>query len=60
MTNEERLEERLIDAHKRGYYSKVMSKVSDIKIKKPRLNRYDLWDLALNECKNEWEQNNKQ
>jgi hypothetical protein len=59
MTNEERLEERLIDAHKRGYYNEVLSKVSDIKNKKPKLNRYDIWDLALNECKSKWEQNIK-
>jgi hypothetical protein len=30
MTNEERVEERLIHAHERGYYYKVMSQVKDM------------------------------
>jgi len=56
MTNEERLEARLIDAHSRGYYDDAVEKVSELRNLYPRLNRYDIYDLALNECKSKWEQ----
>ena len=39
MTNEERIEERLIHAHERGYYHKVMEKV-----RYKRVGRRSKWD----------------
>ncbi len=56
MTNEERLEARLIDAHSRGYYEEAVKKAGELRNLNPRLNRYDLYDLALNECKSKWEE----
>ncbi len=58
MTNEERLEERLIDAHSRGYYEKVLKRTQELRENHPKMIRYDLFDLALNECKSEWELKN--
>jgi|TARA_R110001606_G_C15318677_1_gene644437 hypothetical protein len=58
MTNEDRLEERLIDAHKRGYYDKVITKIKELKITHPRMNIYDRYDKACNEYKSVWEKNN--
>ena len=59
MTNEDRLEERLIDAHRRGYYNKVIENVNKLKESHPKMNFYDRYDLVINECKEEWEKNNK-
>ena len=36
MTNEERLEGRLIDAHRRGYYDKVIEKINELKQTHPK------------------------
>ena len=54
MTNEERIEERLIHAHERGYYSQVLKRVEKIKTEHPKMNRYDLYELACTESKEEW------
>ena len=59
MTNEERLEERLIDAHNRGYYNNVMTMIKDLKQTYPKKSAYELYDLACNECKRNWLDNNK-
>lgn len=60
MTNEQRLEERLIHAHERGYYSKVLEKVEKIKWENPKMGLYERFDLACTESKQEWlqKQNN--
>lgn len=54
MTNEERIEERLIHAYERGYYNKVLEKVKEIKQKNPKLDRYELYEMACSESKQEW------
>ena len=54
MTNEERIEERLIHAHQRGYYKKVMSRVNEMQKINPKINRYKLYDIICYEYKNEW------
>lgn len=54
MTNEEHLEERLIHAHERGYYSKVISKVDQLKITNPKMSLYERFDTACTESKQEW------
>jgi len=59
MTNEERIEERLIHAHERGYYHKVLDRVSQIKQDNPRMDRYELYELACSECKSEWKKINE-
>jgi hypothetical protein len=46
MTNEERVEERLIHAHQRGYYDKVMSQIKDLEMRNPSENRYRLYDIV--------------
>jgi len=60
MTNEERLEERLIDAHSRGYYSKVINRIEELKHEFPKMNIYDRYDKACNEYKKEWKEMQKQ
>ena len=40
MTNEERIEERLMHAHERGYYHKVIARVNEIKMYNPRIDHY--------------------
>jgi len=59
MTNEERIEERLIHAYERGYYSKVIERVEQIKQKNPKLDRYELYEMACTESKQEWLQQNE-
>lgn len=59
MTNEERIEERLIHAYERGYYNKVLEKVKEIKNKNPKLDRYELYEMACSESKQEWLQQNE-
>ena len=58
MTNEDRLEERLMDAHKRGYYNEVIAKVNELKTTHPKMNIYDRYDKACNEYKSIWEKIN--
>lgn len=59
MTNEERIEERLIHAYERGYYNKVLEKVKEIRNKNPKLDRYELYEIACSESKQEWLQQNE-
>ena len=42
MTNEERVEERLMHAHERGYYNKVMSQIKEMEILNPKMNKYKI------------------
>ena len=60
MTNEERIEERLIHAHERGYYHRVLERVKKIKQINPRIDRYELYETACTESKQEWLQKTKQ
>tara|TARA_R110000822_G_scaffold301615_1_gene425516 strand:+ start:815 stop:1000 length:186 start_codon:yes stop_codon:yes gene_type:complete len=57
MTNEERLEERLIDAHNRGYYDGVITKIKQLKASNPNINIYDAYDQVCDEYKLEWNNN---
>lgn len=59
MTNEQRIEERLIHAHERGYYHRVLERVEKIKQMNPRIDRYELYETACTESKEEWLQKNK-
>jgi len=59
MTNEERIEERLIHAHERGYYHQVLERVEQIKAKNPKIDRYDLYEQACSQSKEEWLQKTK-
>ncbi|MBQ23174.1 MAG: hypothetical protein CMD32_07230 [Flavobacteriales bacterium] len=54
MTNEDRLEGRLFDAHNRGYYDDVLELIRKYKTQYPKKSHYDLYDKALNECKQIW------
>jgi hypothetical protein len=54
MTNEERIEERLIHAHERGYYNEVIERVAEIKKQNPRIDRYEAYELACTQSKQEW------
>jgi hypothetical protein len=54
MTNEERIEERLIHAHERGYYHRVLERVKKIKQMNPKMNHYELYETACTESKEEW------
>ena len=54
MTNEERIEERLIHAHERGYYHKVMDKVREMMKINPKANQYELYETVCDEYKQEW------
>jgi hypothetical protein len=54
MTNEERIEERLIHAHERGYYHKVISRVNEIKLHNPKIDHYEAFEMACTESKQEW------
>jgi hypothetical protein len=54
MTNEERVEERLVHAHERGYYDKVMTRMKEMQIKYPKIDKYDLYDIVCDEVKTEW------
>jgi hypothetical protein len=54
MTNEERVEERLVHAHERGYYDKVMTQMKEMQMKYPKLDKYDLYDIVCDEVKSEW------
>lgn len=54
MTNEERVEERLVHAHERGYYNKVMTQMKEMQIKYPKIDKYDLYDIVCDEVKSEW------
>lgn len=59
MTNEERIEERLIHAHERGYYNRVLERVEKIKQINPKMNRYELYETTCTESKEEWLQKQK-
>lgn len=59
MTNEERIEERLIHAHERGYYDKVIERVTELKELYPRMDLYERYDMACTESKQEWLQQNE-
>jgi hypothetical protein len=59
MTNEERIEERLIHAHERGYYHLVLERVEKIKQMNPKIDRYELYETACTESKEEWLQKTK-
>lgn len=54
MTNEERIEERLIHAHERGYYHKVLDRVNQLKMFNPRIDHYEAFEMACTESKQEW------
>jgi hypothetical protein len=54
MTNEERIEERLVHAFERGYYHKVLDRVSTLKLTNPKIDHYDAFEIACTESKNEW------
>ena len=60
MTNEERIEERLIHAHERGYYQKVLEKVSKLKLYNPKIDHYEAFEMACTESKQEWLQSKNQ
>jgi hypothetical protein len=60
MTNEERIEERLIHAHERGYYENVMKKIKSLEMLHPKMNRYKLYEIACDECKEEWSKTQKE
>ncbi len=60
MTNEERIEERLIHAHERGYYEDVMKKIKSMEMSHPKMNRYKLYEIACDECKEEWSKTQKE
>jgi hypothetical protein len=60
MTNEERVEERLIHAHERGYYDKVMTQFKELEIRNPNENKYRLYDIVCDTLKSDWlKENNK-
>jgi CRISPR/Cas system Type II protein with McrA/HNH and RuvC-like nuclease domain len=59
MTNEERVEERLVHAHERGYYDKVMSRLKEIEKLNPKMDKYKLYDIVCDEVKEEWLKENK-
>lgn len=60
MTNEQRVEERLIHAYERGYYDKVMSQIEELKMMNPNENKYRLYDIVCDKLKSEWlKENNK-
>jgi hypothetical protein len=54
MTNEERVEERLMHAYERGYHSKVMSRIKEMEKLNPKMNKYRLYDIVCDEVKEEW------
>ena len=54
MTNEERIEERLIHAHERGYYHKVLDRVNKIKMYNPKIDHYEAFEMACTASKQEW------
>lgn len=54
MTNEERIEERLMHAHERGYYHKVIDRVNKLKMFNPRIDHYEAFEMACTESKQEW------
>ena len=60
MTNEERIEERLIHAHERGYYHKVIDRVNRLKMYNPKLDHYEAFEMACTESKQEWLQTQNQ
>jgi hypothetical protein len=60
MTNEEHIEERLIHAYERGYYNQVLERVEKIKLSNPKINRYELYEIACTESKQEWLQKTNQ
>ena len=57
MTNEERIEERLMHAHERGYYTQVMEKVKSLQFYNPKMGQYELFEMACTESKTEWLKN---
>ena len=55
MTNEEIIEELLYKAHKKGFYNKMMEKVSSYKVNNPSSNSYDHFILAYIKCNEEYD-----
>ena len=58
MTNEERIEERLIHAHQRGYYKKVMKNVKELEKLNSRVDIHKLFETVCDEYKDEWLKDN--
>jgi hypothetical protein len=54
MTNEERIEERLVHAHQRGYYNEVITRVTELKMLNPKIDHYEAFEMACSESKQEW------
>jgi len=54
MTNEQRIEEMLHHAYERGYYEKVLLKVSELEKLPKKMDYYDMWELAYSMAKKEW------
>ncbi len=59
MTNEERIEERLVHAYERGYYDKVIRRVKELKMWNPKIDHYEAFEMACTESKQEWLQFNE-
>lgn len=57
MTNEERLEERLVHAYERGYYPEVIRRIDELKLTYPKMSLYDRFDTACTELKEQWLKN---
>jgi hypothetical protein len=60
MTNEERIEERLMHAYQRGYYDKVITRVTELKTNNPKIDHYEAFELACTESKQEWLKSNEE
>lgn len=60
MTNEERLEERLVHAYERGYYNRVIERVSELKELYPKMGHYERFETACTESKQEWLRKNNE
>lgn len=54
MTNEERVEERLLHAYERGYYHKVLPKIKEMQMIYPKRDKYEIYDIVCDELKAEW------
>jgi hypothetical protein len=51
MTNEEIVEELLHKAHIKGFYDKMMERVTKYKVKYPEMKLYDRYHKAYDKCK---------
>ena len=40
--------------YERGYYNNVLKRVEEIKQQNPKINRYELYEMACTESKEEW------